>query len=211
MTTNSSNQPNHTPPQSGYNPLTIDEVTRPRHSRSQDYFGELRDPMARCIAAPLLFLLFVFSHGEPLVAPLALLVLLGCLFIRLDNQPRQIAAVPLTLATIKLSCQMASLLSSSTPGALFLRNFSTDTGFIWLPMFFSISLIFIPRRDSATFKIVIGGSGVLLASGLLPGQGFVAIFYLIDYTLFIAVVVGIFLDLKTYMAPRVQNHPRPAL
>jgi hypothetical protein len=211
MTTNSSNQPHHTPQQNGYNPLTIDDVTRPPHSPSQDYFGELRNPMARCIAAPLLFFIFVFSHREPLVAPLTLLVLLGCLFIRLENQPRQIAAVPLTLATIKLSFQMASLLDSATPSALFLRDFSTDPGFIWLPMFFSICLVLIPRRDSVTFKIVLADSCVLLASGLLPGQGFVAIFYVIDSTLFIAMVVGIFFDLKTYIAPKVQNNLRPAL
>jgi hypothetical protein len=211
MTTNSSNQPKHTPQQNGYNPLTIDDVTRPPHSPSRDYFGELRNPMARCIAAPLLFFIFVFSHREPLVAPLTLLVLLGCLIIRLDYQPRQIAAVPLTLATIKLSFQMASLLDSPTPSDLFLRNFSTDPGFIWLPMFFSICLVLIPRRDSVTFKIVLAGSCVLLASGLLPGQGFVAIFYVIDSTLFIAMVVGIFLDLKTYIAPKVQNNLRPAL
>jgi hypothetical protein len=50
MTTNSSNQPKHTPQQNGYNPLTIDDVTRPPHSPSQDYFGELRNPLARCIS-----------------------------------------------------------------------------------------------------------------------------------------------------------------
>jgi hypothetical protein len=85
-----------------------------------------------------------------------------------------------------------------------------DPGFIWLPMFFSICLVFIPRRDSVTFKIVLAGSCVLLASGLLPGQGFVAIFYMVDATLFIAMVVGIFVDLKTYMLSQAQSNLRPA-
>jgi hypothetical protein len=210
MTTNASNQPNRTPQQNGYNPITLEDVTKSPQPPWQEYFGELGDPIARCIAAPLLLFIFLLSRGEPLVAPLTLLVLLGCLFVRLDNHPRQIAAVPLTLATIKLSFQMASFLNSSAQSAVSLRNSSMDPGFIWLPMFFSICLVFIPRRDSVTFKIVLAGSCVLLASGLLPGQGFVAIFYMVDATLFIAMVVGIFMDLKTYMTGQAQSNLRPA-
>jgi len=209
MTTNSSNQPKPTSQQNSYNPITIDDVTQAAQSR-QDYFGELRDPIARCFAAPLLFFIWVFSNGEPLVAPLTLLVLLGCLFVRLDNHPRQIAAVPLTLAAIKLSFQMASLLNTSASGASSLRGLSTDPGYVWLPMFFSICLVFIPRRDSVTFKIILAGSCVLLASGLLPGQGFVAVFYLLDTTLFLAMVVGIFIDLKSYVPPQVHAGVRAA-
>lgn len=211
MTTNSHNQPNHTPQQNGYHPITLDDVTKSPQSPRQDYFGELTDPIARCLAAPLLFFIFVFSHSEPLVAPLTLLVLLGCLLVRLDSHPRQIAAVPLTLAAIKLAFQMASLLSFSAQSAVSLHNFAVDPGFVWLPMFFSICLVFIPRRDSVTFRIILAGSCLLLASGLLPGQGFIAIFYLLDGILFVAIVVGIFVDLKTYMPAQLQSNPRPAL
>ena len=210
MTTHSSKQPNQSPQEKGYNPVTFDDLQKHAPSTLQDYFGELRDPVARCIAAPLLFFIFAFSHREPLVvAPLTLLVLLGCLLLRLEDHARQIAAVPLALAAIKLAFQMVSLFDSSAQNALSLRNFSTDPGFIWLPMFFSICLAFIPRRDSVTFKIILAGSCVLLASGLLPGQGFVVIFYLLDGLLFIAMVAAIFVDLKTYMPAQAQNvlHP----
>jgi hypothetical protein len=213
MTTNSPNQPNHGPRRNGYNPVTLDDVARPPQSPWQtpwqDYFGELRDPVTRCVAAPLLFCIFVFSGRDLLLAPLTLLVLLGCLLIRLENHPRQIAAVPLTLAAIKLAFEMASFLNSPLQNSLSQRSLSTNPGFIWLPMFFSACLVFIPRRDSATFKIILVCSIVLLASGLLPGQGFVAIFYLLDYTLFIPMIVGIFVDLRTYMPGQVQNviHP----
>ena len=209
MTTNSSNQPKPTRQQNGYNPITLDDVTQPAQSW-QDYFGELRDPLARSVAAPLLFFILVFSNKELLVAPLTILVLLGCLFLRLDNHPRQIAAVPLTLAAIKLSFQMASPLNNSASGASSLRGFSTDPGYVWLPMFFSICLVFIPRRDSVTFKIILAGSCVLLASGLLPGLGFVAVFYLLDSTLFLAMVVGIFIDLKSYVPAQVHGGVRAA-
>jgi hypothetical protein len=209
MTTNSPNQPKSAPQQNGYNPITLDDLQKSGQSSRADYFGELTDPLARCLAAPLLFFIFVFSNREPLVAPLTFLVLLGCLLIRLDNHPRQIAAVPLTLAAIKLSFQMAEYLNSSTPGALSLRGFS-DPGFVWLPMFFSICLVFIPRRDSVTFKIILAGSCLLLASGLLPGQGFVAIFYLLDTMLFVAMVIGIFIDLKSYVPAQVHSAVRAA-
>lgn len=209
MTTNSSNQPKPAPQQNGYNPITLDDLQNLGQSSRSNSFGELTDPLARCVAAPLLLFIFAFSNREPLVAPLTLLVLLGCLFVRLEHHPRQIAAVPLTLAGIKLAFQMAEYLNSSMPNALFTRGFS-GPGFIWLPMFFSACLIFIPRRDSVTFKIILAGSCLLLSSGLLPGAGFVVIFYLLDGTLFMAMVVGILIDLKSYVPTQVQSSARPA-
>jgi hypothetical protein len=77
-------------------------------------------------------------------------------------------------------------------------------------MFFSICLVFIPRRDSVTFKIILAGSCVLLLSGLLPGQGFVVVFYLLDTTLFLAMIVGIFIDWKSYGPAPVDGGVRAA-
>jgi hypothetical protein len=211
MTANSTNQPGHAPKKNGYNPITFDDVQNRVQSTLEDYFAQLRAPVARCIAAPLLLFIFVFSHREPLVvAPLTLLVLASCLFLRLENPARQIAAVPLSLAAIKLALQMVSLLDASAQNTLSVRNFSTDPGFVWLPMFFSVCLAFIPRRDSVTFKIILVGSCVLLASGLLPGQGFVVIFYLLDGLLFVAMVAGIFVDLKTYVSAPTPETPQAA-
>ncbi len=210
MTTNSTNQPNHGPKQTGYNPVTLDDVQKPSQFPGRDYIVELKDPVARCIAAPLLFFIYAFSRMEPLLAPLALLVLLGCLFLRLDDRPRQIAAVPLTLAAIKLAFQMATFLNSPAQSDVAIRNSTTDPGFIWLPMFFAACLVFIPRRDSVTFKIILAGSCILLASGLLPGQAFVVIFYMLDTMLFLAMIVGIFVDLKSYISNQVQSSLRPA-
>ena len=211
MTTNSTNQPGQTPQKNGYNPITLNDVQNHVQSTLDVYFAQLRAPVARCTAAPLLLVIFLFSHREPLVvAPLTLLTLLGCLLLRMDNHPRQIAAVPLSLATLKLAFQIMSLLNSSSQSAISVRNFSTDPGFIWLPMFFTVCLAFIPRRDSVTFKIILAGSCVLLASGLLPGQGFVVIFYLLDGLLFVAIAAGIFVDLKTYVAAPAPETLRPA-
>jgi|SRR5580658_4083548 hypothetical protein len=210
MTTNSSNPSNHSPQQNGYNPITLNDVQKPAPSVLRDYFGELRDPVARCVTAPLLFFIFAFSHREPFLAPLTILVLLGCLFVRLDSQPLRIAAAPLTLAGIKLAFQMAAYLYSPARSDLAMRNSAMDPGFIWLPMFFAACLVFIPRRDSVTFKIILAGACVLLASGLIPGQGFVVIFYLLDGLLFLAILIGIAVDLKSYMSNQVQTSLHPA-
>jgi hypothetical protein len=211
MNTNSPNspKPQHTQ-QNGYNPITLDDVANCARSPWEDYFGELRAPVVRCIAAPVLFFIFAYSRTEPLVAPLVLVVLLGCLFFRMDNRPRQIAAVPLTLAAIKLAFEMATYLNTSARISSPQSSLPLDPGFIWLPMFFSACLVFIPRRDSFTFKIVLAGSCALLASGLLPGQGFVVIFYMVDSLLFVAIVVGIVLDLKPRVPAQVQEALRPA-
>jgi hypothetical protein len=200
MNTNSSHPPKPSQ-EKGYNPITLDDVTNSSQSSLQHYFGELRDPVTRCVAAPLLFFIFTFTREDPVLAPLTLLILLGCLFARFDNYQRQIAAVPLTLAAIKVAAQMALYLTSPVATASFEKGSSMNPGFVWLPMFYSACLVFIPRRDSVTFKIVLASSCVLLASGLLPGQAFVGIFYLLNGTLFVAMIAGIFVDLKSYALP----------
>lgn len=211
MTTNSPNQPNHPQQQNGYNPITLDDVQKPQQSRTPDFFADFNNPLLRWIAAPILGLIFLFSQQIREVAPLTILVLLGCLLSRLDSYPRQTAAAPLTLAAIKLCCQMASHLNVSSMRGSTGAEFSVDTGFNWLAMFFSICLIYIPKRESVTFKIILASSCLLLTSGLLPSLGFIAIFSLLSYTLFIAITAGIGVDLKTQLSGQVQGSLRPAL
>jgi hypothetical protein len=204
MTTNASNQPNHTPQQNGYHPITFDDVQKPTQSSVEDLFRGLTSPVPRWAAAPLFGFLFFYTERMPFLAPLTILILLSCLLSRMENDVRKIAAVPLTLSAIKLSFEMSSQLAYNfwVPGA---PGSSNDVGFLWLPIFFSVCLVFIPLRESVTFRIVLAASCLLLASGLLPGQGFLCIFYLIDYLLFIAIVVGIFVDLKTYLPTQARS------
>ena len=198
MTTNSSNQTKATPQQNGYNPITFNDLQRPTQSSAEDLFRGLTNPAPRWAVAPLFGFAFFYIERMPFFAPLTILILLSCLLSRMENDVRKIAAVPLTLSAIKLSFEMSSQLAYNfwvpgTPGS------SNDVGFLWLPIFFSACLVFIPVRESVTFRIVLAGSCLLLASGLLPGQGFLCIFYLINYLLFIAIVAGIFVDLKTHL------------
>jgi hypothetical protein len=207
MTTNPNNASNHSPQQNGYNPVTLDDVQGPHQPYGRDPFGELSAPVVRWVAGPLLGFILFFTHRMPLMAPLAILVLLGCLFVRMNGHIRQIAAVPLTLAAIKLAFQMASHQTEALlrPGSVS-HDIGTDLGFGWLPMFFAICLVYIPNRDSITFKVILGSTCLLLASGLLPGEGFVVIFYLLNGLLFVGIVAAIIADIKIH---HHQVQPRP--
>ncbi|HLZ52449.1 MAG TPA: hypothetical protein VKP61_16995 [Candidatus Acidoferrum sp.] len=210
MTSNSPNENNRPPQQSGYNPLTFEDLQRSLHSSDHGLFDDLANPASRWRSAPIFLFIFFYTLRLPFVAPLTILVLLGCLLTRMETHSRQIAAVPLTLSAIKLSFQMSSQMTEALfyPGPV--RSLGTDPGFIWLPMFFSICLIFIPKRESATFKIIVAASCLMLASGLLPGQGYLCIFYLLEYLLFVAIVIGIFVDLKSHIPSQIQGSLRPA-
>lgn len=211
MTTNAPNSPYRPAQPTGYRPITFDDLLRSTAASSQQLSTSLLGPVPRWIAAPFFGFICFYTQRMPFLAPLMILILLSCLLARLEEHPRKIAAVPLTLSAIKLSFAMAN----ETAYAFWIPSGATqrsnDGCFYWLPIFFSICLIFIPRRDSATFKIVLAASCLLLASGLLPGSGFIAIFYMVDYMLFIAIVVGIFVDLKSYASEQPQPSPRPAL
>lgn len=211
MTTNSSNPPNRPRQPHGYNPITLEDVQNSAGGPAgRDYFGELSDPVARCVAAPLLGAILLFTLRTPLLAPLLVLVLLGCLLARLDERPRQIAAAPLALAATKLAFQMANHLTSALLAPPYQRGATLECDYIWLPVFFAACLVFIPKRDSLTFKIVVAGSSLLLASGLLPGEGFAVVYYLLDGMLFVAAIAGLVVDIKSHYQPRPQPNVQPA-
>jgi hypothetical protein len=211
MTTNSSNSPDRPAQQTTYRPITFDDLQKPASASSQDVAASLLAPVPRWAAAPFFGFICFYTQRMPFLAPLLVLILLSCLLARLEEHARKIAAVPMTLSAIKLSFAMAN----ETAYDFWIPSGAThradDACFYWLPLFFSICLVFIPKRESATFRIVLVASCLLLSSGLLPGSGFIGIFYMIDYTLFIAIVVGIFVDLKSYASAQPQPSPRPAL
>ena len=72
-------------------------------------------------------------------------------------------------------------------------------------MFFAICLIYMPRLDTVTYKMVLAGSFSILASGLLPGNGYMAIFFLLNYTLFFAVVICLSVDIKSRFSSMSQE------
>jgi hypothetical protein len=204
MTTNLPNQPSQARPQPGYNPITFDDLKKTVGPLYPDSSGGLNSAVSRCLVAPFFLLIFVYVQKIPALSPLLVLGLLGCLFWRMDGRVRRIAAVPLTLSAIKLSMEMASYLNTSRVNAANFQGLASEPGLFWLPMFFSACLVFIPNKESVTFRIIFVASCLLLASGLLPGQGFVAVFYMLDVLLFLAMGIGIFVDLTNYLQKPAQ-------
>jgi hypothetical protein len=201
---NSQRQPGHHA--GGYNPITLDEILKPAQADPWKSFCDLNDPATRLLAIPLFAVIGLFTPTLGAMAPVLVLILLGCLIARLDNRQRQIAAIPMTLAAVKLAFQM-----SASPR---LMSFSgapspnwPEAGIPWLVLFFSVCLFFIRDTDTATFKMVFCGSFTLLGSGLLPGEGFLAIFCMVDYTLFFVILISLFIDM--FKATPVPPPPMP--
>jgi hypothetical protein len=184
---------------SRYNPITADQIARPWDDGTFDLTKTLSKE-SRMLAVPFFGLLFVAENVQLAIGPLSILLLFGCLYYRMDERMRQIASIPLAFSTFLLVIQVgfgrgmgiAAFASGVQP---------LDTaawGMPFVPLFLAACLYFIPLRDTSTFKLITADSFLLLASGLVPGQGFVAVFYLVHYTLSIAVVIAIFSDLKNH-------------
>jgi hypothetical protein len=210
MTTPSSQQPHREAERARYNPIRLDQLNhsvgsvlnRPVSSffsgSLAEPVDELAGPVARCFAVPLFAFIFFYTQRMPLVSPLLILVLLGCLISRMEGMVRQVAAVPLSLSAVKLSFAMMTYLTTERlehPTQLF----TLDPGLYWLPVFFSACLGFIRNKETVTFKMIFVGSCILLASGLLPSIAFIGIFYMLDVLLFFGVVIAIFVDMSAYL------------
>jgi disulfide bond formation protein DsbB len=196
MTINLPDQPR---PQAGYNPITLDDLKRTICPAFPESSGGLKNPVSRCLAAPLFLLIFVYVQKIPPLWPLLVLGLLGCLVWRMDGHVRRIAAVPLTLSAIKLSTEMASHLNASRVNAANPQGLAFEPGVFWLPIFLAACLVFIPNKESVTFRIIFVASCLLLATGLLPGDGFLVIFYVLGVMLFLAMGIGIFVDVTNHL------------
>jgi hypothetical protein len=67
-------------------------------------------------------------------------------------------------------------------------------GIPWVPLFIAICIFYLPEKATVTGKIMAAGATCMLISGLLPGEGYVVIFAMIQYTLFVGVAVGLIVD-----------------
>jgi hypothetical protein len=183
----------------GYKPVTWDDIQKSALSQSSPWLMNLGEN-TRLLVAPLFIVIFFLSQTVPPLAPVTILVLLGCLLARLEARIRNIVAVPMTISAIVLTVhvmQSTSIIPSTFANNPFNTTLSTY-GLPWLPIFFAACLLYIPATDSATFKLVMAESFLLLFSGLVPGSGCLIIFLMVYYTLFVAIVIAIFHDIKHY-------------
>jgi hypothetical protein len=182
-----------------YNPITADQIARPRDDGAFDLTKTLSKG-SRMLAVPFFGLLFVVENLKLAIAPISILLLFGCLYYRMDLRMRQIASIPLAFSTFLLFLQFS--VGRGIGGVPSMNGLDQSDpsgwGMPFVPLFLSACLFFMPLRDTKTFKMVAADSFLLLASGLIPGLGFLVIFYLVHYTLFIAIVIAIISDLKNY-------------
>jgi len=183
-----------------YNPIRIENSG---DNQQPDWFENLETPHAQMLVALLFTLIFGIAWRRPEFGPLTIIVVVGCLLYRFEAWQRKLATVPLLLAAVRFSL----LLPAYSRGVIALNEFhgtpnytpGIELGIPWIPAFLSVCLFFMPRLQSATLKIVVVESIAVVLSSLLPGDGFLTILAIFNYTLFFAVMVGLFIDLKGLM------------
>jgi hypothetical protein len=141
---------------------------------------------------------FLMAYTNPLFADLTILILPGIVLYRLDSHRRRIAAAPVIFATMMLASKITGAGSwyvnyGAPPTAAAVNELK-----IGMPLFLAGCLFFMPRFPTYTEKILLLLSLVLLLSGLLPGDSFGIIFWITQYFLFIAIVVGLGIDLTQF-------------
>lgn len=204
MTNNASGQPTDPSPggsaQTGrgvYNPIRIEN---PENHQQPDWFENLETPNARMVVALLFALIFGIAWRRPEFSPLTIIVVVGCLLYRLEAWQRKLATVPLLLAAIRFYLLLPAYSAEVIGPNPFRGNPSyipgRELGIAWIPAFLSVCLFFMPRGEYTTLKIIVVESIVVVLSSFLPGEGFLTILAIFNYTLFFAVTVGLFVDLK---------------
>jgi hypothetical protein len=159
-------------------------------------FGNWNTAETRWLAMPLFGLIYYVAQQYPDFRPLTIFVLLACLLFRMETRHRELAGVALTLASIRLAYQMTSGAAAliGSPGIMSPQMKASMVGLPWVPMFFAICIFYLPRKATTTGTIMAASAICLLISGLLPGDGYVVIFAIIQYTLFVGVSVGLIAD-----------------
>lgn len=183
-------------PRNSYNPITVEDV---RNAYGSPLFAGLETSSARTLGGILFFVIFVVSRSVLPVSAIVLVVLLACLLYRMEKRERQIAAIPLTFSAVRLGFQLSEHLSlwqpmSGNTDALAAGR-AFDSGINWLPLFFCAYLFYSPWKQSHTSRVVFWYSMILVLSGLLPGEGYLYICSMLFYTLFVAIIITLILDL----------------
>jgi len=138
---------------------------------------------------------FLLVKTNPLFAEITIMILASIVLYRLDSHRRRIAAAPVILAAMMLASKISGGGSwyvnyGVTPSAADVNELK-----VWMPLLLAGCLFYMPKFPTYTEKILLLLSLVLLLSGLLPGDGFGIIFWTTQYFLFIAVAIGLGIDL----------------
>lgn len=148
--------------------------------------------------------LYSASQRYAEAAPLEILVLVACVMLRLNRRERQVAAVPAVVAGTRLVLEMATTFArlpflQAAGRAMAPANAAVNWnpqafGVTWVPLFCASCLFYMPKRTAVTAKIILVCSVVLLVTGLLPSEGYLYIFAMVQMALFVAVGIGLIFD-----------------
>jgi hypothetical protein len=186
------------PKRDGYNPITLEDV------QPDPFFRNLDTPGSRIIGAAAFLFMFSQAGNTAVAAPLVMLVLLACLFLRMTPRERALTAVPLTFSALRLATQLASPMGVwrfATPAVAAAGGSHWYTGTVLLPLFLATYLFFNSSIESNTGRLVFWYSLAVLLSGLLPSEGYAVICAMLYYTLFFVVLVTFITDLNPRPSP----------
>ncbi|MGB9068914.1 MAG: hypothetical protein WCC21_10105 [Candidatus Acidiferrales bacterium] len=175
-------------------------------------FGRFDWHEARWLVMILFALMYWAAARDRQLQPLTVLVLLACLLFKMDSRSRNIGGVPLALAALKLVYQMnpGATLMPGTQILLPENAKAAMTGLPWVPMFLAICIFYLPQNATVTGMIARATAIGLLISGLIPGDGYVIVLAMVQYTLFVGVLVGLIADFSANGAGQNSHRAMPA-
>jgi hypothetical protein len=186
-------------PQGGSESKRSSGAGQPKGFAGYTPFGHWNPEEIRWLAMPIFGLIYYAAQQIPDFRPLTIFVMLACILFRMEARDRQLAGVPLTLAAMRLAYQMSARAMTliGGPGIMSPQARAAMIGVPWVPMFLAICIFYLPRRATVTGKIMAAGAIAMVLGGLLPGDGYVVIFAMVQYTLFVGVLVGLISDFSS--------------
>lgn len=196
-----------------YRPITREDL-RPTPA----LFSGFESTSSRTLGGLLFAVIFFASRGLPEVSSVLTMVLLICLLYRMDERERRIASIPLAFGAVRLlfsfTANLMQLAGNAFAGTAGRNDSAFLEGAYWLPLLFAAYLFYSPWKDSHTSRVIFWYSVALLLSGLLPGEGYLCIWYAGVYTAFFAIGVALILDFSgrtpSEARPLSPQQPAPA-
>ncbi len=160
-------------------------------------FGDLDSMVAKIVVAAVLAVAYLVANARPILTQITILLLPVVVLYRLDPRRRRIAAAPIFFATMMLASKIGGGDAGYLQNEYGIPSSAANLNElrIWMPLLLAGCLFYMPKFPTYTERILLVLSLVLLLSGLLPGAGFGIIFVTTQYFLFLAIAIGLGIDL----------------
>ena len=149
----------------------------------------------KAVGAAVFVAAYVSIDRRPVLLPIAIFLMAITLLFRLDGRRRAIAAAPLLLGAIRLASQISASLQPTAGRSLLRQGLGVMPA--WVPLFLGACLLFGPSFRTVTEIVTVTWSSVLLLSGLLPCEGYLLVFVMVEYLLFVSIAISLAVDLTS--------------